>query len=161
MIAQNPLLFQSDSAQLALVAEPESILSIGSTNEISIGSEIQFNQNQVIDGRQTSNQEWKFAGLRIKIKTEHKNNKIELTQQTELTLPHLNQISGTKTKGQLTISPNQTYQFFKIVMKQKNQGEASLPGLQGIPLIGSILNKNQKLETYKVILAHLQLIDEE
>lgn len=161
MIAQNPLLFQSDSAQLALVAEPESILSIGSTNEISIGSEIQFNQNQVIDGRQTSNQEWKFAGLRIKIKTEHKNNKIELTQQTELTLPHLNQISGTKTKGQLTISPNQTYQFFKIVMKQKNQGEASLPGLQGVPLIGSILNKNQKLETYKVILAHLQLIDEE
>jgi hypothetical protein len=161
MVAQNPLLFQSDMAQLSLVAEPESMINIGSTNEISVGSEIQFSQSQVVDGRQTTTQEWKFAGLKIKIKTEHKNNKIELQQQTELTLPHTNQISGTKTKGQLTILPNQTYQFFKIIMKQKHHGETSLPGLQGVPIIGSLLNKNQKMETYKVILTHIQLLEEE
>jgi hypothetical protein len=149
MLAQNPLLFQSDSAQLSLVAEPESIIRIGSVNEISVGSEIQFSQNQVVDGRQTTTQVWKFAGLKIKIKSDYQNNKISLEQQTELTLPHSNQISGTKTKGQLIISPNQTYQFFKIVMQQKNRGEASLPGLQGVPLIGSLLNKNQKMQNMK------------
>ena len=88
------------------LAEPSGLIRPMNTAEFQIGADVPYKSSNK-EGT-SSNTEWKFAGLKVKILIENIGEKIKINYETELTRPSgetAGPISGNKEKSSIVRLP--------------------------------------------------------
>lgn len=152
-IEENKIILSQKNLEAKSIAEPEGIIAVGESLNFEVGSEIPFRA----DNQFTINTQWKFAGLKIKLKLDEMNNQYWLQYDTELTLPHENAISGSKTNGKLLAQTDYSQSLFQIHYETDSKQESGIPLIKDIPLIGRLFRGTSKLKTYKQLVGIIQI----
>lgn len=157
LINRNQIFIQENHLNLSTLAEPESIIMLNTDNVIEIGQEIPFRA----DTQFAQNIQWKFAGIKIKLKLIQCGDNYCLDYETEFTTPRDGAISGSRNKSKLVIIPGKPIQFFQVSFKTMTDDSKGLPILSHIPLLGSLFKSKTNQETFKTISGYLSLTSEE
>lgn len=153
LINRNQIFIQENSLHVSTLAEPESIIMLNHENTIEIGQEIPFRA----DTQFAQNIQWKFAGIKIKLKLNQCGEFYCLEYETEFTTPRDGGINGSKNKSKLIINPGKPIQFFQVSFKTISDDSKGLPILSHIPLLGELFKSKSKQETFKTISGYLSL----
>lgn len=153
VIEKNQFLLNKSHLHLSTLAEPETVIKIGSPAQIDVGAEISFPVSKNRADGVVQNTEWKFAGLRIKLDLNQLGDKFLINYETEFSRPMDNdsKISGSKEKSSLNLSLSKPIQIFQIGFKTDGQNVSALPWLGAIPLLGEIFKSKSNQSNYKKI----------
>lgn len=157
LVNRNQIFIQENHLNLSTLAEPESIIMLNTDNLIEIGQELPFRA----DTQFSQNIQWKFAGIKIKLKLNQCGDHYCLDYETEFTTPRDGGISGAKNKSKLVIIPGKPIQFFQVSFKTITDDSKGLPLLSHIPLLGNIFKSKSNQETFKTISGYLSLSQED
>ena len=156
-IGENLIHFENNKIKLSSIATPELITRINTLGEVSIGSEIPFTQRS--NDEYTTN--WKFAGLKLKVKIEKENEQFFLNIETELSRPissgETSTVSSNKTKSRVMLKLKESLQVVDIGHKGIQNEDSSLPFLSRIPILGKLFTSSSEMESFKSIKLFVQL----
>ena len=162
IIEKNSVLLAQKKVQINTLAEPVGLIRPQSPAEFQIGSDVPYVSSSP-DGK-TTNTQWQFAGLRVKIKMENMGEKIKISYQTELTKPSAEangSISGNKEKSSIVIDLNAPTQIFQLTLKTEANGVDQMPFLNRIPLLGELFKSKSSQNNYKLITGIIEIKNHE
>ncbi len=150
-IKRNQLLLNQQKTTASTLAEPQLVVRPGERGSIYIGSEIPFKT-------QDSSPYWKFAGLKIEVKTISRGNKVALQYKTELTSPSSQgQVVGNRESSQVLITLGKPFKLFEIGYQTLGDHKSVIPLISNIPILGKLFTSSQKKQIYKKISAILTI----
>jgi len=153
VIEKNKFSIGQRKLHLSTLAEPEMLIKLEEQGVVEVGSNIPFQVGSENNKDALPALNWKFAGLKIKIKILKRGKDIQLKYKTEFTRPDTknSMITGSKESGTALVPLNRPLQLFQIGFKTLGHGEGRLPWLGSIPLLGRIFKSNSNKSTYKKI----------
>jgi hypothetical protein len=160
IMKKNKFLLSKEDIDVSTIAESESILKIDHPLSIQIGSEVPYTLSSYKDQRNSL--EWKFAGIKIKLKIKNHAHKLLLEYATVFTKPSngsQSSISGSKENSAAYIKLNQPLKLFEVKFKSRGKNIGSIPYLSKIPILGRIFQSSSNSENFKNITGIL-LIEE-
>jgi hypothetical protein len=154
------LKLRKSNIHISTLATPKAIIKLSTPLEIKIGTEIPFTTGITPNG--TAQVNWKFAGLKIKLKMERENNNFLIQYQTELTRPVFQssqsvQVSGNRQSSAFTITTKRPQRIFEIGLRTNDMNKTSIPLLSNIPILGNLFQSKSNTETHKKIIALVRL----
>jgi Flp pilus assembly secretin CpaC len=157
IVRKNALHFQQGQEQVNLLAEPETYLRLGEEVEFKVGAEIQFQGSERVDHRNLVTYQWKFAGLKLKLKLTQENGRYLIRYHTTFSLPSENSISGSESTSTLYLDKNTSSKLFQVGYSNDTSSKKGLPLLSDIPILGQLFSDNSNASQYKNIVAFIQL----
>ena len=103
--------------------------------------------------------EWKFAGLKIKGDFKIKRGNIFVKYKSGLTKPSQNAINGPTGNSSLFVELNKNQQLFEITYQTDQKTTKDIPGINKIPLLGSLFSTVEESHTQKTILCFLTVTE--
>lgn len=158
VISKNSILLSQKKIVMNTLAEPMGIINTQTEATFQIGSEVPYKLSQTKGD--IPKVEWKFAGLKIKLKLENLGDKVRINYETELTRPSSDEsghISGNKAKSTLVTTLAAPVMVFQIVLKTDAVENQSLPYLSQIPILGELFKSKGKEQNYKIITGLLEI----
>ncbi len=158
IVEKNTVLLNQKKVSMSTLAEPSGIIRPLTAAEFQVGAEIPF-QFSNKDGSTTQTQ-WQFAGLKIKLDIENLGEQIKASYDTELTKPSgetNGSISGSKGKSSIVVNLNRPIILFQMLLKTEGAGVNQLPYLNRIPIIGELFKSKSSQSNYKTITAILEI----
>lgn len=145
---------------ISTLAKPKASITLGELTTLKVGSDIPYTLNSFQNG--PSNLKWKFAGLKVKLKVNKKNNFFQVKYETELTRPiqssdKVTMISGNTQASTFNIKRDVPIQAFEIAMKTIDNQKKNIPVLGQIPVLKELFSSNAKFSTHKKIIAIFRL----
>lgn len=155
VIENNELILKENNIQLSSLAEPEAIVQSGQEVSLDIGSDIPYTITSV---QGTSQTQWKFAGLQIKIKLEKQGNALKVRYQTSFTRPSEGQtISGNRESSTIMVPLDIPHEVFQVSFQTLGQQQQNIPFLGDIPILGKIFTSTGSQSNYKNITGVIQI----
>lgn len=152
LIKNNMIHMEDINANISIIAKPEGTIRNGEELKLSLGADRQYTMSA---NQLAQNFEWKFSGLKSKIKVTQTGRKPLLHYDNEFTNNSQNEISGSKESGSFFIELKRPNQLFKIGRKEQANIQSSVPFLSAIPIIGHVFKGTQKIYQYKEIIGHI------
>lgn len=149
----NSVIFEDDDIAIKIISKPTIIMSLNEEASVELGSELAIQSSNQF-GTQTN---WKFAGLKIKVKLTQIQGRLSLNINSILTAPSGLGIAGKKVNQKFFIAPNLHKKFFEITQKQDIQNKKSLPLLNQIPLLKELFTHNDRTKNNVKILGFITL----
>jgi Flp pilus assembly secretin CpaC len=162
IVNKNQFLLKENNLSLNTLAEPKITTQAGVETLIQIGSEIPYTQTNKTSN--TTQTDWKFSGLKIKLKLERYKDDFNIAYENELTKPDSDSqtnISGSKEKSFLSVKKNMPVKLFEITIKTVGKNYDQLPLLSHIPILGEIFKSKSNSENYKTITAIMEISENE
>jgi type II secretory pathway component HofQ len=155
VITNNELVLKENNIQLSSLAEPEAIVQSGQEVSLDIGSDIPYASSSLHGAAQT---QWKFAGLKIKVKLVRRGNALRVSYSTSFTRPSQGQtISGNRESSTLMVPLNIPLQLFQVSFQTLGEQKQNIPILGSIPILGKIFSSTGSQANYKNITGVLQI----
>jgi hypothetical protein len=149
LIEKNLLQLKSLGIKTSLLAEPSILIRSGKTVRLQIGSDLPY-QSTTKEGVQNTN--FRFAGLKLKLKLIPEGSGFLLDYSAEVTKPgNQGAISGSKESASARVSLFEPTQLFEISFESDALNDQALPGIRSSPFIGSLFSNNQKSKSFKRI----------
>ena len=158
IIEKNSILLNQKKVSISTLAEPSGVITPMVTSEFQVGAEVPF-QTSSKDGVTTQIQ-WQFAGLKIKLNIENLGEQIKTNYETELTKPSgetNGSISGSKGKSAILANLNKPVILFQMSLKTDALGINQMPFINRIPIIGELFKSKSSQSNFKTITAILEL----
>jgi hypothetical protein len=151
LVGENKINIGQQEVFMSTLAEPEALIHFGGEATIQVGGEIPYNSAKELLNN-LSLTEWKFAGLKLKIRHSFEDGLHFIKYETEFTRPNGDgAISGSKESSSLIIHENHTQRIFQIGYQTQGNGESSLPYLSQIPVLGALFKSRNNQSSYKYI----------
>ncbi|GAB4023726.1 MAG: hypothetical protein Fur0010_26940 [Bdellovibrio sp.] len=152
VISKNSLILAQSDISLSTLAEPVLLMQAGEESVIEIGTDIPYQGKRQVD--------WKFAGLRIKLKLNRIGREIILSYTTEFGQPHEGgQISSNRQNSKIKIDNDSPLEIYQIGFETQSKHQDQIPGFGDIPLLGELFKGRGQGRTYKKLSAVI-LIEE-
>lgn len=156
IIENNLFKLQKKDINVETIATPTTLLKLNEESLLQVGSDIPYTTTS----ENTTNTQWNFAGMKLKIILSKKSNRFQLHIDSELTGPsEEGMISGNKQKSIFYIDANKPSLIFDVGMEIKAQKTDSLPLLSSIPFVGKIFKGRADQKVYKKIIAIAELME--
>ncbi|WP_127714487.1 hypothetical protein [Halobacteriovorax sp. HLS] len=156
LINNNEVIFTKDSAQISSLATPQMILSEEESATISLGSDIPF----TIRTKESSNTQWKFAGLKLTTEVRKNGDKYKLSLETELSKPNAGEnptITSNRLSTSLLLPLDSVTKVSELFHTGVQSQSNSLPYVSSIPLLGKLFSNDNELTSNKHILIYFKL----
>lgn len=164
IVEKNLVLLTQKKVKMNTLAEPQGLLRPMNPAEFQIGADVPFTTNNLNGSTQT---QWQFAGLKVKIVIENLAEMIKINYETELTRPTPGQnsqqvsISGNKEKSSIVIHLNKATQIFQVTLKTDAENIDQMPFLNRIPLLGELFKSKSSQNNYKLITGIIEVSEHE
>lgn len=160
IIGKNEVKLKENHLSMSTLAEPIIYTELRSQNNIQIGSEIPY--KSIDKDKNTTNTEWKFAGLKISFQVDQVNNKLKISYKTELTRPSTENeyVSGSKAESVVFLKNSNPTKLFEILIKTDGENLNQLPYLSKVPILGNIFKSKTNSNNYKKITAIIEADNE-
>ena len=155
LIENNIIFLANNNIKVSTLAEPETVLQMNKEAIIQVGLDITFNSFSQAGQNFVAQNDWKFAGLKIKLRLKNQHGKPSLFYQSEITSPDSNAIKGSKESSSLYLDFDKPIHLFKIAFRTVSSQKQSLPILGSIPLLGKIFQSSNSRDNYKHIYGYL------
>lgn len=147
----NSILLNNKQISYSTLARPEITIREDKEVNIEIGSDIPF---QVGNNQSGFQQQWKFTGLKFKIKLKKIGEHFIIDYNTEFSRPAVNNvISGSKQQSSISLKEGIPTKVFNIGYMSTGDEISQLPYLSKIPLLGKLFTSTGGVETYKKVIA--------
>jgi len=156
IIGKNEVILKENHIHLSTLAFPQFQTTLKEESMIQLGSEVPV----TINNKGRNMVQWKFSGLKIKIKLDEYLNKLKVQYETELTKPTGDTsggVAGNIGKSNVMISLNKPIKIFDISLKTDGKTIDQLPYLSNIPLIGEIFKSKSQSENFKTIIGFIEI----
>ncbi len=156
VLQNNQIALEQNALSLSTIAQPETILRLGTKGTIQLGSEIPFQTT-------TDNQiktDWKFAGIKLNLKLVKQNGTLLLTYGTEVFRPSFGErviLSGAKNSSSLRLTLNKPINIFQVSLLTQNQQSSQIPLLGNAPILGKLFTSSLSSSQYKMIIGTIKI----
>ncbi|MCP4913535.1 MAG: type II and III secretion system protein [Oligoflexia bacterium] len=155
LYTNNTILLNNKNITYSTLAKPEITIRENKKVEISIGSEIPY---QIGSNQSGFQQQWRFAGLKIKMNLQRIGDHHIIDYETNFSRPmNNNVISGNKQMSSISLKANKATKLFNIGFTSSAEEESSLPYLSKVPLLGKLFTSQGGVETYKKVIGIIMI----
>jgi hypothetical protein len=155
IVEEKSVLLRDQNIVISTLAEPETLVQLGSSAMLKIGSEIPFSEIQPTTG--ATQTQWKFAGLQVDLDLQRKGNHYQVHYKTGFTRPDGEAISGNRESSTILINPGSPLAIFNIHFQSIGENESGFPVLKNIPILKHLFASSSKQSTYKTLTGVLSL----
>lgn len=157
LIYNNQVQLSQGEEEINMLSEPETVLKMNEEVEFKIGADIQFQNSSNINSNQVTTTQWKFAGLKLKVKVVKDNGRYLIQYKNSFTSPSAQAITGSHSNSSLWIDLEKSSPLFRLGYQTGKEMNHSLPGLSAIPILGRLFSAKDSLSEYKTILGYIKL----
>lgn len=155
IVEEKRVILRDQNLEISTLAEPETLVQLGSKAMMKIGSEIPFSQVQAQTG--ATNTQWKFAGLQVELDLQRKGNQYQVHYKTGFTRPDGEAISGNRESSTILVTLGRPMAIFNIHFHSIGESESGFPILKDIPILKHLFGSSSKQRTYKSLTGVLSL----
>jgi hypothetical protein len=155
IVEEKRIILRDQNVEISTLAEPETLVQLGSKAMLKIGSEIPFSQVQTQTG--ATQTQWKFAGLQVDLDLQRKGNHYQINYKTGFTRPDGEAISGNRESSTILVPLGRPMAIFNIHFQSIGVSDSGFPVLKNIPLLKHLFGSSSKQRTYKSLTGVLSL----
>lgn len=155
IIQEKQTYLQARNIKLSTLADPETLLRLGTQAEIKIGAEIPYSQAQGNLGQ--THTKWKFAGLKVEVKLERNANQYQISYKTGFTRPDGDAVAGNQESATLFVPLDTPLPLFQVHFQTIGEQERGIPYLKDIPILGHLFKSSTKERNYKTLTGVIQI----
>ena len=155
LVDDNMIALSKSHMDLSSLAEPESIVNIGTAQVTEIGSQIPYQNIAQKGSTVIAPIDWRFAGLKIKTKITESYGKLMLEYETEFTRPMGQSINGSKETSSALLDIGVPLKVFQIGFQTTAKDRQGIPLLSDIPILKHLFESKSDQKTYKQIYGYV------